>query len=169
MLFIEGSPLKEFRNIPVEQLLDPDRLQQLEHEFPGKVILLPQGSKLFQYSKNLSALLKQNRFDRKFSGWYNGALFFSDVPVLNMTNCQTIVSETLGFLSHDDLSNTDWEKLRKIGGILSGGAKLGYDGYISLEGDSCTELEEGYAAEVVVFQESLHKLGAITPYPMLYD
>lgn len=125
--------------------------------------MLPQRSTLFHYSRNRATLLEANRFDSKYSSW-GGAFFFSNVPIPDMSNCQVLVSEMLLLLSTTDLSDSDWERLRLIGGILSGSAALGFDGYINREGDDSTQSEEGYAPEVVIFRESLHKLGIISPY-----
>ena len=133
--------------------------------FPEAVVVRPEGSALYHYSRNLDRLMDRNRFDPAKSR-FQGSFYFTDVPAL-FTNCQVTLNKNLLMYSLNDLSDLQLKQiaLQGNGDAWIGAGALGFDGREFSTPDPYVMTETGsHATEIVVFRFSLHKLGRIVPF-----
>jgi hypothetical protein len=138
---------------------------ELEAKFPEKVIILPEGLRLYHGSKDPWGLLSRNRFDYRLSK--SGAFYFTAQPTI-YSNTQVDVHERMVLFDYSIMTDAETERLTSEGNgnFWIGGMNLGFDGRISRDRDAMTLTDTGACAtEIVVFPKSLLKLGKIRAYP----
>lgn len=161
----EGSPIIR---IPLNRLREqPEGFKDLG-EMLKTVVIIPQESRLYHYSKSLRDLLNRGVFDYRMSYADDGSFFFTDFPAIP-TNCQAEVDHPLVMYDNNQLTYELVQTIESLGkgNLWRGAMNIGFDGRVFQNPDAYVRVANGklYATEVVVFQHSLRKLGRIAGYP----
>ena len=133
----------------------------LEKEFPKKVVVLQAGGFLYHRSRSPETLAREGfNPSRSHAG---GAFYFSDKLSVR-SNCEIKIKQDLILFNYNLISDSDTEFLESFGrgNYWTGLFIKGFDGRSFYTADPYVEIEDGsHANEVVIFRNSLNKLGEI--------